>query len=663
MKIKIEDYKNIRQLDLELKDKAVNLVSGVCGSGKSSIARALSGARGKLDLRAGSETEEPLVETTPGAIAIDLFDERTHSEYCIEEYSDGLYRVMLKKGDSHREAEKTYEKTIEELRDYEEIVRNEATLLKRVIEGALVKFASGNKIKTNCSFSTTKKAIEESPNERIQLMKERGNDYLTWLVKGTSFEEWANQDKSCPFCTRKIPEPRIEYIDQVTGGNTKPLAKMEDVLRSLEDAGFDTSKISTSGGMQDAELHLKAIKDNLDAYEHLLTYIALTSRDVRSCPKPEESLNPHHPAFTVIEGLTEAIERSLTAAAGLRRSFGVLSTEFRNTLENNGNEINQRLDELGIPYIFALDNLDDDEKKMSFKLVHKDSDGDLDYRTALSYGEKNMVALILFLLEPHDEDRLVIIDDPVSSYDETRRGIITRMIMETLGGHTVLILSHDHVFPKYALFYHAKAKNKEATHQSMSDFEIKCLHHTGLVLLLDNVDGNAHFHELDKNQYRPMTFHISGHLKDPSLTLYQQIINLRLFLEAKGRESDAERFAYSYLSALLHLRQSEDFEEEKEALAKQLAAADICALDDWTQGKFGITLPSLQAISESDIKASTESFPLFDRLVAMREDEKDSSIKAEMSDIVHMNTALVYCLNPYKYPLLSRRLREHLRSA
>lgn len=663
MKIKIEDYKNIRQLDLELKDEAVNLVSGVCGSGKSSIARALSGARGKLDLRAGSETEEPLVATAPSAIAIDLFDERTHYEYCIEEYSDGLYRVMLKKGDSHREAEKAYEEAIEELRGYEEIVRNEAALLKRVIEGALVKFASGDKIRANCAFSTTKRAIEESPDKRIRLMKERGNDYLTWLVKGTSFEEWATQDKSCPFCAQEVPQPRIAYIDEVTGGNTKPLAKMEGILRSLEDAGFDTSKIATSGGMQDAELHLRAIKDNLDAYENLLTYIALTSRDVRSCPKPEESLDPHHPAFTVIKGLAEAVERSLTAAAGLRSSFGVLSSEFGKTLKCNGDNINKRLDELGIPYIFALDNLDDDEKKMSFKLVHKDSAGDLDYRTALSYGEKNMVALVLFLLEPHDKDRLIIIDDPVSSYDETRRGIIYRMIMETLGGHTVLILSHDHVFPKYALFYHAKAKDKEAAHQDMSDFEIKCLHHTGLVLLLDNVEGDAYFHELDKDQYGSMTSHISDHLKDPSLTLYQQIINLRLFLEAKGRESDTERFAYSYLSALLHLRQSEDFEKGKEALAEQLTNADICSLDDWTQKKFGVTLPPLQTISENDIKASTESFPLFDRLVAMREDEKDLSIKAEMSDIVHMNTALVYCLNPYKYPMLSRRLREHLRSA
>ena len=62
MKINISNYKNIEELKLEIEDNKVNHIFGISGSGKSSIAKALSSQVTDDDVKVGKKIEECIIK-------------------------------------------------------------------------------------------------------------------------------------------------------------------------------------------------------------------------------------------------------------------------------------------------------------------------------------------------------------------------------------------------------------------------------------------------------------------------------------------------------------------------------------------------------------------------------------------------------------------------
>src|SRR5207253_339796 len=65
----------------------------------------------------------------------------------------------------------------------------------------------------------------------------------------------------------------------------------------------------------------------------------------------------------------------------------------------------------------------------------------------LSYGERNAFALVLFMYRAIKEDPdLIILDDPISSFDKNKKYAIMEMLFQGAGslqGKTVMMLTHD----------------------------------------------------------------------------------------------------------------------------------------------------------------------------------------------------------------------------
>ena len=77
----------------------------------------------------------------------------------------------------------------------------------------------------------------------------------------------------------------------------------------------------------------------------------------------------------------------------------------------------------GIPYEVSVDISD----KLAFThLRYKNTEENIgDVKNTLSYGEFNAVALCLFALEEiKKENSLIVLDDPISSYDSEKRAAI-----------------------------------------------------------------------------------------------------------------------------------------------------------------------------------------------------------------------------------------------
>ena len=142
-----------------------------------------------------------------------------------------------------------------------------------------------------------------------------------------------------------------------------------------------------------------------------------------------------------------------------------------------------------------------------------------------------------------------------------------------------------------------------------------------------------------------MTHHILNRLQTPDLSYYQQVINLRLFY-ACSRNTQDDKHIYGYLSAILHAPQADDFEQYKQLVLSSLSkyGQNEADLRNSIKESTGVLLSPLDEVTKQDID-NREGFLLIENIAALREIEKNKEVKAEMSDLVHMNAALVYCLS------------------
>ena len=118
----------------------------------------------------------------------------------------------------------------------------------------------------------------------------------------------------------------------------------------------------------------------------------------------------------------------------------------------------------------------------SYKIVHNDDCKEEDRPNILSEGEKCIISLLMFIFKcKKDNSNLIILDDPASYYDDFRRAQILKILEKELDGRTILILSHDDVYAKYAI----SDKYKR----------------TGTILFFENFGEIANFIEITKDEF------------------------------------------------------------------------------------------------------------------------------------------------------------------
>lgn len=119
---------------------------------------------------------------------------------------------------------------------------------------------------------------------------------------------------------------------------------------------------------------------------------------------------------------------------------------IRNIISRNQKEINDFLRYAGYHYTVSIE---ESEGKNYRLLLHYE-----DHREAinavqahLSYGERNALALLLFMYSiKRETPDLVILDDPISSFDGNKKFAIVNMLFKEPGylrGKTVLLLTHE----------------------------------------------------------------------------------------------------------------------------------------------------------------------------------------------------------------------------
>jgi ABC-type lipoprotein export system ATPase subunit len=645
MNINIKNVKNIKEIEFCIEDNKMNIIIGPSGSGKSSICEALL-SEDIARLKSLYSVEEPTsfinsVKTSETNHSIIAFNDSYKDKIILKrtENKSDVFDIFV--GDDSE-----YENYLNDFNNAVQVLDNNRDEIKSFIEKVknieteILRLTTQGKIHNSSKIIVFENKLQTLNINQIKVIKRTSSDYFNWFKQGV--EKHYNENNRCPFCKRKLSDRILNTIDVVKSmddkeikllGKSKPL--LEDINVILPNF-FNKRDLST---LKKRIIEKITVKNQLvKLIEYLQIYSNVNSANDRHIKKIDISKK----VYDEFEDLEQIIERLNETIPSLNSAYNKCVNNLTKRIKKSEKELNQYLALFGIPYKFVLNEYASNSKEANYVLSHiKDDNGD-DRTYGLSYGEKNIISLLIFILNIKSD--FVIIDDPASSFDEYKRKTIYDLILSKTKGITTLILSHDFVFGKFIAY--DKHKNKKDNR-------------LGKLLFIENFDfTNAIIVKgIIFSDFQSLENHILNYFKENIMLSYSEKIVLLRMLFERDRHKVRYKSKYSYLSAILHRdSQSSILESLDEAnLSEEQIINDITMyLKD--NGVNNFTLPLY------DQGCSQNSNNLFIKLMMLRETITNNRMKKELSSIIHLNEAHVIQLNPLRFNIFSKNIYDCVNS-
>lgn len=480
--VTIENCNSLSTATITLRRQALNIKYGPNGIGKSTIARA-------LELRA--QGEDALAELVPfkyredggehaplvtGADEIEkvlVFDDTYVSQFVFqrEEVLKNSFEIFINT-EEYQQGLEQIESMFEELRG--------TFVQEPEFDGALAGFAQLCEVfritRTGTLSRTSRgsKAISVGGKlanipEQLQgyehfLHSEDPGGWISWQSQGTAYLELSD---NCPFCSgaslNKETAARVstEYesaavkhmsalrvvIDRL-GGYIEPsyLDRLNELTTLVADLSPEQQQflsglrgqIETLLGKLTAlrSLSFHALRDE----EHVDEVLADLKIDLSLLDAVNSEATQ-----SVVNLINERLDEVATRINDIRARIGKQKGRVAKLIRDNQNEINEFLASAGYRYTVRIEASGESYRMI---LEHEDVAGHLETAARhLSYGEKNAFALILFMHHVRRErPDLVVLDDPVSSFDKTKKFAILHQLFhgrDSMREFTTLLLTHD----------------------------------------------------------------------------------------------------------------------------------------------------------------------------------------------------------------------------
>ena len=299
-------------------------------------------------------------------------------------------------------------------------------------------------------------------------LKDKDNiKWLKWQIDGKNYLNMAEQ---CPYCTAKMEESRKEIILQVSDEyETKSIEQLNKILEIFE-LLYPYFEENTCQKIQEIAHNVADITETQKAFllevkqqinnlcKQLLRLKHIGFHSLKDSEKIADELSKYkidlsyyshlNSKLTVekVELINSVLDDVLSKAGLLQGAINKQKKHIKDTIENNMIEINDFLFYAGYKYQFLIEY--DEVSEYHLVLRHKDYDQNIEaVSNHLSYGEKNAFALVLFMYEVlKNNPDLVILDDPISSFDGNKKFAIMNMLFmgkKCLKDRTVLLLTHE----------------------------------------------------------------------------------------------------------------------------------------------------------------------------------------------------------------------------
>lgn len=636
MRIHIENYKNIKSLDYDLLESKLNLLFGLSGTGKSSISQALTLQELEFNKKVDSE-QSPVImvdNRKPDPNSVKIFNSSSCNDYLLDSQlaQQNITSVIIDDEKEYKGARQKLEDDVKKINDF--LIQQESFYqkIKETLNSLGVKKTSNGKFSKTSSIQKVLTSFLKLNHKNSLILKNIESlpeGKFAWLLEGN---EKYRKDDNCPFCNRKLTKKNISLVDQYSKFDNNSLKKIKLSENQLQSLGMNEVP-STERKIQELDTLSHNAYVACEDYEKLQTFI----NQIFQTDYHEENLKPlqfseeFYHLFSGVKPLITSLNNKMeTLASDINKA----RTNTIAILRKQLNSINKILSQLDIPYeVMATYS----RGRINQYYLHLIKDKETQDRTkSLSEGEKIIISLIFFIFATKKSSaKLIIIDDPVSSFDSVKRGYLFNLIKDQLQGKTVLLLSHDSVFVKYAL------ASKKNGNQGQEENKV-----IGNVSFFDNYEEKAKIASIENNDVGRFEDFVRDHIvENPDLDNYVKALCVRLMIEGGSHH----KHSYQYLSEIIHGR------EPKRFLKNDKEAKILVDIEKVT----GIELDSYSSCDYQTINPS--KMTILEKAVVLRELDDGSlpkAVRQEINDYVHLNYTYIVCVNPFKFPILTKSLRK-----
>lgn len=487
MKLKISNCNNITEGEVEINEGCLNIKYGVNGTGKSTISKAIEAFVNnddnlKKELIPYKNVDDK--SATPPAVTglenirkVAIFNEQFVERHLFKETElfEDSFSIFVKtpKYDEHmREIENLLKDIRNTFNEHPEFIE-----LTTAFSKFISNFGRGNSIAANSVIAKTigkgnklKHIPEGLEKYETYLTKNDNGDNVSWLkwqISGKKFLDMADQ---CPYCCGNVKEAKETILKVAEEYNSNDISKLNDLLVLLEElmpyfSGDTQTKIKeirdNATEISDSQKNiLIGIKNDVIGLLNCLNSLQrIGYYSLKTVDKMENELKkfiidiscfPYLQSSTTVEKITiinQTLDKVLSAASRLQGEINQQNLLIKRTIEKNEKDINDFLSAAGYNYVVSIANTDNE----NFVLLLKPKDVDLTVSQVekhLSYGERNALALALFVfsvLNENDID-LIILDDPITSFDGNKKFALTYLLFmaeKSFKNRTVLLLTHE----------------------------------------------------------------------------------------------------------------------------------------------------------------------------------------------------------------------------
>lgn len=631
---------------MDIDEEKINILISASGTGKSTIKEALSYSETN-ELKSVYCIETPSAKINGDSvkdseIQFVAFDENFKETVLIEDEGDSnsnIYNIFIGDDENYKEYLNLYDKYFLDISRFRSKLDNFVIALDKV-EKEVVRFTVKNEANKASKLSKFEQAKDKLDIPQKSFLKNYSSNYYGWLKEGSNYTELINEGK-CPFCKRKMSEAmirKVSMIESIPVNDFKILETSKQLIEDLNISVPDFFKDREVKKLKKDILRKKMIKNEVQKIIDFMDDYKDVTNIYLENPKP---LKPSKIVYVEFPELEKNINNINEAIKKVRAEYQKRKNKLKKVIGKNVRVLNDYLDIFGIPYEFKLVRYESGEKKASYKLFHKSDDEQKHRVYGLSFGEKNIISLLLFIIKTETE--YIIIDDPASSYDEYKRKSMYNMILKLLDNKTVLILSHDSVFGKFFALDQKKNLRRNKL---------------GKLLFMENHDYSkeACIKLIRFEDFATLESHILNELKNTTtLDYWSKTVLLRILLEPYSRRKDY-KVPYEYLSDVLHRQSKSEVENDllKKSTTEERTLKDISMLI----AKMGLKNFILETYDHK-IPIKYDHVPFIDCML-LREEITSKHIKRELSSIIHLNEAQLIQLNPFMFNFLSKSVYDLL---
>ncbi|MGR3060830.1 AAA family ATPase [Vibrio vulnificus] len=684
MNITIENCNSIDSATIALTDKKLNIKFAPNGTGKSTIAKAITlhSQEGVLDslmpfkLKTDNpDSKVPSVTSDVEVNSVMCFNEEYVRQFTFQsdELVSNSFDIFIRT-EAYNVVEKEIDTIVKEINGLFDGNENLETFISNLSE-------------LGTAFTLTKSGLSQkstgmkglSQGNKLQHIPEGLEVYqpfissssnvawIDWQTKGA--QQFSELSDCCPYCSLDTTDKKeqIAKVGEEYDKNViKNLVKIIDVINQLgnyftEEARQKLTDITLlPNGLEPEHVdYLKQIKTQIDRLsERLVKLKSLKGFDFKRDELVRDQLNAYKIDLSFltelnsdatkqeIDAINNSIDEVVVKAGQLQGKLNQQRGEMQKLVEKYQTEINSFLSYAGYKYKVQISGEDD---KSQLKLQHIDHDGFVSGGDQhLSFGERNAFAIVLFMYEClSKKPDLIILDDPISSFDKNKKYAILEMLFRRkpancLKSKTVLMLTHD-VEP---IIDTVKAVKKQFDSQVFASY---LRFDSGLISEL----------VIDKSDIKTFSQICTDYLETEAHSILK-LIYLRRYFEITDEMGDA----YQVLSNLLHLRTLEEAEDRRldgsPIMEPEKLDSGIAEILDKIDGfEYGSVIEQLQAKESlkelyDNCSNGYEKLQVF-RLFKEVDEELDvgnSVIQKFINETYHIENEYICQLDPTKYDLI-----------